>query len=55
MLLYVQAVLGLWTLLSPWILGYKDIQLALLSNVIAGLIIFLSAIWLIFEQKNKNN
>ncbi|MBI4160103.1 SPW repeat protein [Candidatus Wolfebacteria bacterium] len=40
--------LGLWIMVSPWILGFSDITPALWSNVVAGVFIILIAMWEIF-------
>jgi hypothetical protein len=48
---WVQLVLGLWVLVSPYILGFSDISTALWSNVIVGIAIVISALWQLFGVK----
>ena len=48
---WVQLVLGLWILVSPWILGFAGITTALWSNVIAGILVAIFAIWELFGGK----
>jgi hypothetical protein len=48
---WVQLVLGLWVLVSPYILGFSDISTALWSNVIVGIAIMISALWQLFGAK----
>lgn len=37
--------LGSWALLSPWILGFSDINLAVWNSVLIGALIILFALW----------
>ncbi len=62
MTLYItEAVLGLWILVSPWLLGFSGISLAKWNAVIMGLLLILLNIWTIIEKKkvggenNKQN
>lgn len=55
MLLWLQTVMGLWVLLSPWILGFGDISLAKWSSILSGLIIFLVGVWNIYFQNQKHS
>jgi len=48
---WIQLVLGLWIFVSPWILGFSDIATALWSNIIAGGLVVILALWGIFESK----
>lgn len=49
--------LGLWVLVSPWILGYWRITTALWSGVVAGVLIILLSLWRIVgvEDQHTNN
>jgi hypothetical protein len=49
-----QLVLGVWILVSPWILGYASFTPALWGSVISGTIIALLALWAMFGT-DKNN
>lgn len=42
--------LGLWILVSPWILGFSDISLMRWSNVLIGTAIFLISVWKVFDK-----
>ena len=48
---WVKLVLGLWVAVSPWILGFSGITTALWSNVIAGALIVIFALWGLFGGK----
>jgi hypothetical protein len=49
---WAQLVLGLWILVSPWVLGFSDITTALWSNVIIGALIIIFALWELFGGKS---
>ena len=42
---WLKFLLGLWLLLSPWILGYWRITSALWSQVVVGVLIILLSLW----------
>lgn len=42
---WLNAALGLWTILSPWVLGFDELQRAMTNNVIIGIIIIALASW----------
>jgi hypothetical protein len=50
---WVQLILGIWIFVSPWVLNFSAIGAALWSNIIAGVLIGLSAFWelMITEEK----
>jgi hypothetical protein len=47
----VQLVLGLWVLLSPWLLNFSDVTTALWSNIIAGVLTAILAVWGLYGTK----
>lgn len=48
---WIIMVLGVWVLVSPWILGFADINLALWSNVVSGIIIVMLILWQLFGRR----
>jgi len=42
---------GLWAMISPWLLGFSEIELAKWSNVLIGLVLVLTSGWDIFGAK----
>lgn len=42
---WVNAILGLWVLVSPWILQTAPGQTAITNNVITGIVIIVLAVW----------
>jgi len=51
---YTQLALGIWILISPWLLGFSSISIMTWSNLIAGIIIILVNVWAIFGEADKN-
>ena len=54
---WIEFVLGIWILSSPWILGYWRITSALWSQVVAGVVLILLSLWRIVgvnDEKNLN-
>jgi hypothetical protein len=45
---WIQLIVGIWILISPWLLGFSSISVAKWSNVAAGLILVLIALWSLF-------
>ncbi len=50
-LYWVILVLGLWILISPWILGFAAFAPAMWSNVISGVLIIICSLWNLFGGK----
>ena len=48
-----QLVLGIWILVSPWILGYASLAIALWGSIIVGAFVALLALWALFGTENK--
>ena len=51
----IQVVIGIWVLISPWVLGYASFTPALWSNIISGAVIGLLGLWGIFGAEPKKN
>ncbi|MBI2591126.1 MAG: SPW repeat protein [Candidatus Brennerbacteria bacterium] len=51
--IWVQLILGVWIFVSPWLLGFYEINLALWSNLIAGIAIVILSLWLIYGEEHK--
>jgi hypothetical protein len=45
-------VLGVWVFVSPWVLGFSSINLALWSNCIAGIILISLSFQFFPSEKN---
>ena len=50
---WIELILGIWILISPWLLGYSDISVMKWSNLLCGLILILVGVWGIFESSIK--
>ncbi len=44
----IQLIIGIWILLSPWVLGYAGFAPVLWSNIIGGIITALLGMWGLF-------
>ncbi|OGZ53377.1 MAG: hypothetical protein A3B25_02035 [Candidatus Ryanbacteria bacterium RIFCSPLOWO2_01_FULL_48_26] len=45
---WVMVVVGIWAMISPWVLGFSSISVAKWDSLIIGLIVMLSNVWVIF-------
>lgn len=50
---WIQLLAGLWILISPWVLGFYAINLALWSNLIAGVLIIILNIWSLIGESQE--
>jgi hypothetical protein len=48
---WVEGLIGLWILLSPWMLGFAGMSIAKWSSVLCGLVIVLMNAWNLFGKK----
>lgn len=44
-------MLGMWVLISPWVLGASSITLMLWSNAVVGTALVLVSLWRLFGAK----
>ncbi len=51
----VQLIVGLWLIISPWLLGFASASPMKWSSVIAGTIVFLMNLWEIFGPPPSSN
>ena len=51
---WIEAVLGLWMVVSPWVLGFSANKAALASALVAGLAILVIAGWTLVTDKDIN-
>ncbi|OGM91127.1 hypothetical protein A2999_01150 [Candidatus Wolfebacteria bacterium RIFCSPLOWO2_01_FULL_38_11] len=45
---WVNLVLGVWIIISPWVLDFAPYTPALWSNLVAGILILVFALWQLF-------
>lgn len=50
---WIELALGIWVLASPWILGYWRVTSALWSQVVAGVLLVIVAIWQLVGTEDK--
>ena len=51
---WVTLGLGLWVLISPWILGFAAYTPAMWSNVVVGVLIITCSLWILFGGKSSS-
>jgi len=49
---WTEAGLGVWLVVSPWVLGFSGNRNAMLSTVISGAIVAVLALWTLFTDKD---
>jgi hypothetical protein len=52
---WIGLVVGVWLIVSPWILGASGLSLVLWNNVLIGLALFLRNLWRIFGKSTEEN
>ena len=50
---WITLVIGAIVFVSPWVMGFSDISLALWSNTVTGLMLIIIALWHLFGSKPK--
>lgn len=48
---WTEGALGLWMVVSPWLLGYDGLQAATMNAVVSGLVVMLLALWVLATDK----
>jgi hypothetical protein len=48
----VNAILGVWLIVSPWLLGFSDLFAAMLNAVIVGAAVLILAVWALGTDKD---
>lgn len=51
---WTEGILGLWMLVSPWVLGFAMYREAMLSAVVIGIAVAALALWTLFTDKEYN-
>jgi hypothetical protein len=47
---WIELIIGVLVLVSPWILGFADISLAQWLNVICGAVLVVMNVWMIYGK-----
>ena len=48
----MNAVFGVWLIISPWLLGFSDLFAAMLNTVIVGAAVLILAVWALGTDKD---
>jgi SPW repeat len=50
---WTNLLLGLWVLISPWVLGYASSMAALWSAVVLGIAVMLVSLWALYQPPRR--
>ena len=50
---WVSALLGLWLIVSPWILGFTGLAAAMWNAIVVGVIVGGLALWAIYDARHQ--
>ncbi len=48
---WINALLGAWVIISPWVLGFSSVRPAMTAHVIIGIITLVLALWSSAEHR----
>ena len=48
----VTALLGVWLMLSPWVLGFAETAVARENAVLSGLLVFVASLWVLAREND---
>ncbi len=51
---WITMALGLWTVVSPWVLGFEDQSTLKMNAMVCGILIFAAALSLVLWPRAKN-
>jgi len=51
---WIQVGLGVWLILSPWLLEFSSISIMKWNNLCIGTVLVLVNVWIIFGEKKLN-
>jgi hypothetical protein len=49
---WTESVLGLWLVVSPWLIGYSGLENAKADAILSGLVILTLALWALQDEGN---
>jgi hypothetical protein len=49
---WTEGALGLWMMVSPWVLGFAALQAAMLNAVVCGVVVLLLALWVLTTDRD---
>lgn len=49
---WTEGVLGLWMVVSPWVLGFSMHMDAMRNAVVSGIVVMVLALWVLFTDKD---
>jgi len=52
---WTECALGVWLVISPWVLGFSALQVAMLAAVCSGIVIAALALWTLYTDKDYSS
>lgn len=52
---WIEAIVGLWLIASPWLLNFTGSRPAFWSAVLSGMVIVVAAVWNLFEEQQAGH
>lgn len=52
---WTEFIIGIWLILSPWVLGFSNMVVLKWSSVLSGLIIGLISGWILFGKEHDKD
>ena len=52
---WTECALGVWLVISPWVLGFSALQVAMLAAVFSGIVIAALALWTLYTDKDYSS
>ena len=49
---WTEGALGVWLVVSPWVLAFDTLQLAMMSTVLTGVAVLVLALWVLATDKD---
>lgn len=49
---WTECVLGLWLVASPWLLGFRPLQVARVDALVTGAVVIVLALWVLMTDKD---
>lgn len=50
---WVNGLLGLWLVISPWLVGYTAVTAAMWNHVIVGIVTAVLAFWEVYQERHR--
>lgn len=52
---WIEFLLGVWLIASPWTLGFNELEMARLNSVVTGVVVAALALWILLTDKDYSS